>query len=77
MNTKKYCLLYLTVLTVLLGCNKNKDPKPDNSGKFIKFFGTAGMNQAYTLLETSDGFVLGGYSIKDGRTDKDILIVKN
>jgi hypothetical protein len=68
--------MLIPLLIAGLACNKNKDPKPDTSGKFKKFYGTAGMNQAYTLTEVSDGFILSGYSIKDSRTDKDILIIK-
>lgn len=68
--------LVLVIALSLFSCNKNKEPKPDDSGRFLKFFGTAGMSQAYAIAEVGDGFVLAGYSILDMRTDKDIYIIK-
>lgn len=64
-------------MLVIVSCNKN-DPKPDDSGLFIKFFGTAVTNAGYAMAEVGDGFVLVGASVLDenSRTDTDILIVK-
>ncbi|MCU0430827.1 MAG: hypothetical protein MUF42_12760 [Cytophagaceae bacterium] len=74
MDFLKKCSM-LAVLVLLLACKKDKYEVGDTR-KFLKFFGTAGMSQAYSLTETSDGFLLCGYSIQDGRNDKDILLVK-
>jgi hypothetical protein len=70
-------LSYLVILIpfIFISCNKN-DPKPDDSGLFIKFFGTAKNTIGYSLQETSDGFILAGSSSLDGKPDMDILVVK-
>ncbi|MCU0430540.1 MAG: hypothetical protein MUF42_11270 [Cytophagaceae bacterium] len=74
-----YLLLVVLILSGLSSCNKNEKVKPAVTGKFLKFFGNGGMNEAESLVETSDGFILVGYSTMldpQKERNKDIFIVK-
>jgi hypothetical protein len=68
--------LLLVPLLFILSCNKNNDPKPDTSGLFIKFFGRAGNSTGFSIAESSDGFVLVGSGMDQGRSDLDIYVIK-
>jgi hypothetical protein len=69
--------LLFSLLLLFTTCNKNNTPKPDHSGMFIKFFGSAQDDAGFSVEATGDGgFVIVGSTITDGRQDKDLYIVK-
>ena len=67
----------LLILILFASCTKKNTPKPDQSGMFIKFFGSAQNDAGFSVQETNDGgFVVVGSTITDGRHDKDLYVVK-
>lgn len=68
---------FFVFILLAASCNRNETPKPDNSGLFIKFFGSASYDAGFSVAETSDGnFVISGTTISENQEDKDIYIVK-
>ena len=72
----KLILLFLISL-IGFSCNKNDDPKPDESGLFVKFFGGAFDDNGFSVASAEDGgYYLAGSTINAARLDTNVLIVK-
>lgn len=71
-------LILLFVMSIIVfSCNKNDDPKPDESGLFVKFFGGAFDDNGYTVVSAGDGgYYLAGSMVKTALRDTNVLIVK-
>jgi hypothetical protein len=67
--------IFLIFVLFLCSCNRDNTPKPDDSGNFIKFFGSS--NHGFTLVESQEGtyFIAGSY-IDEGKTDEDVCIIR-
>jgi hypothetical protein len=68
-------IFFLSV--VLLSCNKNDTPKPDNSGLYVKFFGGTFDDNGFSAAPSNDGgFYLAGSTVQPNRPDTNILVIK-
>lgn len=72
---KLFCFLFCSAL--LISCNKNETPKPDESGQYVKFFGGAFDDQGFSVASAPDGgYYLVGSTSALARPDTNILVVK-